>query len=45
MGKLRVCWNPHIVNEPFYIPVSSLEEAKKVMDMMTTLMHSKDKTK
>lgn len=36
MSKLRVCWNPQvdIVDEPFYIPVSSLKEAKKVMDMM-----------
>lgn len=33
--KLRVWWIPQLgVNEPFYIPVSSVEEGKKLLDIL-----------
>ena len=37
MNKMRVWWIPQIGagNEPFYIPVQSVEEGKKVMDMLS----------
>lgn len=32
--KLRVWWIPQIGTETFYIPVESVEEGKKVMDLL-----------
>ena len=35
MSKLRVWWIPQIgIEETFYVPVESVEEGKKVMDML-----------
>lgn len=36
MNKLRVWWIPQVgaISEPFYIPVQSVEEGKRVMDML-----------
>ena len=34
--KLRVWWNPQVgASETFYIPVTSVEEGKKVMDLLS----------
>ena len=34
MSKLRVWWMPQIPMESFYVPVNSVEEGKKVLDML-----------
>lgn len=34
MEKLRVWWMPQVPCKSFYIPVSSVEEGKKVLDML-----------
>ena len=34
MAKLRVWWVPQVPMESFYIPVSSPEEGRKVMDIL-----------
>ena len=35
MSKLRVWWIPQVgACDPFYVPVESVEEAKKVMDLL-----------
>lgn len=33
-GDLRVWWIPQVPGEPFYVPVASPQEAKKVMDVL-----------
>ena len=33
-NKLRVWWMPQIPMKPFYVPVNSVEEGKKVLDML-----------
>ncbi len=34
--KLRVWWNPQVgASETFYVPVTSIEEGKKVMDLLS----------
>lgn len=37
-NKLRVWWIPQVgaINEAFYVPVQSVEEGKKVLDMLAT---------
>ena len=35
MSKLRVWWMPQIPMESFYVPVNSVEEGKKVLDILT----------
>lgn len=35
MNKMRVWWNPQVgADATFYIPVQTVEEAKKVMDLL-----------
>ena len=36
MSKLRVWWIPQVgaISEAFYVPVQSVEEGKKVLDML-----------
>lgn len=36
-NKLRVWWNPQIgaVEESFYVPVESIEEAKKIIEILS----------
>lgn len=35
MSKLRVYWNPQVGScDTFYIPVESVEEGKKIMDLL-----------
>ncbi len=34
MEKLRVWWIPQVPGKPFYVPVNSVEEAKKVLDLL-----------
>ena len=34
MSKLRVWWIPQVPMQSFYVPVTSVEEGKKVMDML-----------
>ena len=36
MNKLRVWWIPQVgaTSEPFYIPVESVEEGKKILDLL-----------
>lgn len=37
MSKLRVWWIPQVgIKETFYVPVESVEEGKKVMDLLAT---------
>lgn len=37
MSKLRVWWIPQVgaTEDSFYVPVETVEEGKKVMDMLT----------
>ena len=34
MNKLRVWWIPQVPMKPFYVPVSSVLEGKKVLDLL-----------
>ena len=37
MSKLRVWWIPQVgIEEAFFVPVETVEEGKKVMDMLAT---------
>ena len=33
-GKLRIWWIPQIPGKPFYVPVSSPQEAKKLLSIL-----------